>query len=811
MLRQLAVAFAVAFISAPLLQAATPQLSVILPRGIQRGAESELTFRGSRLTDVEEVMLYDEGIEVLSVDPDEKGRVVKVRVRAAEDCKLGEQRVRLRAKTGLSDVATFVVGPYPSVDEKEPNNDFEAPQQIDRNITIHGVANREDVDYFVIDAAEGERISVEVEGVRLGSRNFFDPYVAILDEDRFELVVADDTPLVRQDAVASVIAPKDGRYIIEMRESTYRGRGDSYYRLHVGTFPRPTAVYPPGGPRGGSIDLRFIGDPSGAIERNVTLPSEGDWTELEIADDTGVAPSPHRFRLADEQNILEQEPNDDRKQATPGVLPCAFNGIIEKYGDVDHFKFSAKKGQRFDLQCYARRLRSPLDPVVNVYRLENGQGIKGNDDQRGQLDSGFDFRVPEDGEYVIRVRDHLGRGGKNFVYRIEFVGGEKSISFGFPQYSRYGQERHYMTIPRGGRLANIFNARRSGIGDGVAFNFEGLPEGVTAVELPLSKGSNSTPILFTAAEDAPLGGTLVNVRPKLAESGEEVAGGFSQGATMTRGPGNSSMWNISTDRLAVAVVESLPYSIEVKPPTAPLIRNGRVNLPVTIHREEGFEKDVTLEFRYRPPGVSARSNLKVKKDQSEANYQLSANGKAALGTHQVFVFALADDGGPTMTSSQLFEIQIEDPPVTVNPQQVAAEQGSELLVPLKAVWAEGASDSVLVRLKGLPHRVTADELTLTPGITEAAFTLQIDAESPTGVHKGLFCEVEQTFGEETVQYRGGGTHLRIDKPRKPKPEKKPKAESPPKEEAAPKKEPPKKPLSRLELLRQQAEENRTQD
>jgi len=338
-----------------------------------------------------------------------------------------------------------------------------------------------------------------------------------------------------------------------------------------------------------------------------------------------------------------------------------------------------------------------------------------------------------------------------------------------------------------------------------------LPEGVTAVELPLSKGSNSTPILFKAAEDAALGGSLVNVRPKLAESGEEVAGGFSQEAMMTRGPGNSSMWDVTTDRLAVAVVEKLSYSIEVKQPTAPLIRNGRIDLPVTVHRDEGFDKDVTLEFRYRPPGVGARYNLKVNKNQTEANYELNANGKAALGPHQVFVFALADDGGPTMTSSELFEIRIEDQPVSVKPQQVAAEQGSELLLPINAEWAEGASDGVLVRLKGLPHKVTADELTLTPGTTEAAFTLKIDAESPTGVHKGLFCEVEQTFGDETVQYRGGGTHLRIDKPRKPKPEKKAEEKKPePKPEQETKKEPPKKPLSRLEQLRLQAEEARKQ-
>ena len=40
----------------------------------------------------------------------------------------------------------------------------------------------------------------------------------------------------------------------------------------------------------------------------------------------------------------------------------ALNGVISKPGDVDYFRFKAKKGQTFDVHCYARRLGSPLDP-----------------------------------------------------------------------------------------------------------------------------------------------------------------------------------------------------------------------------------------------------------------------------------------------------------------------------------------------------------------------------------------------------------------------------------------------------------------
>ena len=50
------------------------------------------------------------------------------------------------------------------------------------------------------------RISVEVEGLRLGISEF-DPYVAIMDAKRFELGVSDDAALAWRDGFTAIIAP----------------------------------------------------------------------------------------------------------------------------------------------------------------------------------------------------------------------------------------------------------------------------------------------------------------------------------------------------------------------------------------------------------------------------------------------------------------------------------------------------------------------------------------------------------------------------------------------------------------------------
>lgn len=52
--------------------ASDPTLTVITPRGIQRGAEHVLTFSGARLQDAEEILFYEPGIEVVKIEPDEK-------------------------------------------------------------------------------------------------------------------------------------------------------------------------------------------------------------------------------------------------------------------------------------------------------------------------------------------------------------------------------------------------------------------------------------------------------------------------------------------------------------------------------------------------------------------------------------------------------------------------------------------------------------------------------------------------------------------------------------------------------------------
>lgn len=789
--------------------ASSPDLSLIRPRGVQRGTETVLKFTGRRLDDAEEIFFYRSGVKATKIEA-ESDRSIKVTVQVDENCRLGEHIAQVRTKSGISEYRTFYVGDLPSLEEEEPNSEFESPQQIPMGHTITGVVENEDVDYFVVDAKKGERISAEIEGIRLGTY-LFDPYIAILDSKRFELAVSDDAPLVYQDALASVIAPEDGKYIIEVRESAYGGNGRCRYRLHVGHFPRPTAVYPAGGKIGEKVEVKFLGDPRGDFKQEFQLPETAEENYgLLASDETGVAPSENPFRLFPHGNVMEAEPNDDLKSATPAELPKAFNGIIEKPDDIDCFKFSAKKGQRFEVDCYARGIRSALDPVMYLYSAD-GKRIESDDDSRG-LDSRFRFNVPKDGEYVLRVKDHLGRGGADFVYRVEFTPIEPELTLSIPRVARYSQERQTIYVPQGNRFATLISAGRRGFSGDLVLDGKGLPEGITMHAEPMPSNMSRMPVVFEADADAPLSGKLVDFTAHLKQESKDeskkVSGRFTNTADMVRGsPGNSIYWETDVNRLAFAVVEELPFELEIVEPKVPIVRNGSMQLKVIAHKKEGWDENIRLQFPFRPPGIGTRSSLNIPKGKNEALYPLNANGNAALGKWPIYVIGEANVNGDAWVASQLAHLEISQPYVDFAMDRSATEQGKPTEIFCKITTITPFEGQAKAKLLGLPNKVSAPELEFDKDTEELVFKVTTDKSSPAGRHKNVFARVIVPENNESIVHaRTGKTELRIDKPL-PKPKEEPKKESKPKKvakkEESKKKEPEKR-LTRLEKLRLEA-------
>ncbi len=781
--------------------AAEPSLGAISPFGAQRGNEVDVTFSGARLGDAQQILIYEPGIEVKSLAA-EGDSSVKVKLAIAADCPVGLYGMRVRTATGISDLKLFSIGAMPDVQEAEPNSEFDAPQQVGMDVTVNGVVENEDVDYYVVDAKAGERITAEIEGLRLGY-TFFDPYVAILDDARFELVNSDDAALVRQDGVCSVVAPKDGKYIVQVRESSFGGSGECRYRLHVGRFPRPTAVIPSGGKAGTTVDVRLLGDVLGDRTEKVTLPATiSREFSLFANDDLGVAPSGNPFRLSTLDNGLEAEPNDAREQATPFAAPLAVHGVIEKAGDVDHFKFAGKKGQAFDVRVLARQLRSPLDSVLQVLRASNGQGVGGNDDS-GSPDSYLRVTLPEDDDYLVVIRDHLNKGGVDYAYRIEIAPIQPVLTMGLPERQQY--VAHTLSVPQGNRMALLVSASRTDWGGDLNVSFNGLPEGITAETLPMTANRTFVPVLFTAADGASPAGTLTDVVGKPVDENLKFDGHLLQRSQLVRGQNNVDVYGHWAERMAAAVTAPAPFKVEIVQPKAPLVRDGQMSLKIVATRAEGFTAPIGVFLLYNPPGIGSSASISIAEGKNEAEIPLTANGGAEIGEHKIVAIARAGVGnGAVETSTQLATLSVAAPFVGFAYQKASVEQGQEVDVVVGVTKNADFAGEATVELLGLPAGVTAESLKLTKDTEQLAFKVKTSKDSPAGKHKSVLARatiVEQ--GEPVVHMLYGG-ELRIDVPLPPKPDA-PAVAAAPMPKAVADDKPAEKPLSALEKLRQERE------
>lgn len=793
----------------------TPAVNLISPRGGQRGTEMTIRFSGDRLYAPEEVICYRPGITVLKLEKlGDENRAVKATIKIAPDAPLGEHPLRLRCRGGVSFQRTFWVGQFPTVREartkdrrSDTNSQFNSPQELSLNTTVEGVADREDADYYRVSCKKGQRLSVEVEGMRLG-RTLFDPYVAILNEERFEIASSDDTALLFRDCAASIIVPKDGNYTVLVRESSYQGTGACQYRLHVGEFPRPMAIYPPGGRPGEERQFTFIGDPTGDLSSLLKVPEKLGATaksEGSIKDGEWFTPSGIPFRISPLEYYNEQEPNEGSKDAYPKEapsVPVAFHGILSKKSDKDWFQFQAKKGQRLRAQVYARSLRSPLDSLIIVRKKGDAKQIGNNDDgTNGNPDSRLDFEIPEDGLYTINIRDQLYGSGPDYTYRIEITTRTPEISATLPYARRNDSQKWKMiSVPRGNRVGRVLNLSRSNIGCDLNLEAPHLPSGISIDATTSPRSLNTMPVLFEATGEAEVAGGLYHLQVKDPKSG--LAGPWKEAINHIEVNNAGVFHSYSDDRIAIAVIEEAPYHLDLEIPPVPLVKNGTMGLRIRARRQEGFDAPITVTLPWRPPGVSAPSSVTIPKGKNEVVMGINANGSAAVAQWRVFVTGESTTPkGPVLVSSTFQPLEIANPFVGGEIELAATQPGENTDLVCKVTVHEEFDGEATIQVNGLPHGVKAAPSKITKESTEVTFPLEVAKDARKGKSSNLFCTVTITKDGHPIRATAmGGGVLRIDPP--PPAPKKPIAK--PKPKVAEKKPAKPKRLSRLEQLRLQS-------
>lgn len=781
--------------------AAAPVLNLVEPRGGQRGTEVEVHFHGARLEAGTTALFYQNGLTLGPVEWKAQDHVV-AKLTIAPDAPLGEHSLRLLSPSGITELRSFWVGQFQIVNETEPNNSFDQPQRIELNTTVHGVATAEDEDIFVCTLRKGQRLSVEVEAMRLG-RILFDASIAILDPRKFELATCDDIPLLRTDACASIIAPEDGDYRIVVREAAYEGRAECQYRLHIGTFPRPTAVFPPGGKPGETLEFTFIGDPTGPFVQPLTLPSTPSATHpLFPLQGPLCAPSPHLVCVSPLDHAREFPPNANIASATPlPNIPCAAHGILDGSQSRDWFKFNATKGSNLTLRVLARSLRSPLDPVLTLTD-SSGKSIASNDDQGGP-DSQLAWTCPADGTYGLMVRDQLSRTGPDFIYRIEVTPRSPAITASLPTVERVNTQKwKTFPVPRGNRYAAVVNVNRENTNCEATFKAAALPQGVTLHAPAITRAMNSFPIVLEASPDAPTSGGLYTFSLESTGTEPAITGNLTDTIHHIDINNQGAYHSVSLDRIPTAVTTEAPFRIDLQTPAGPLVRNGTLLLNIRANRSEGYQEKITLRMLWTPPGVKGPVTVEIPGNQTEATYELNASGDAATGQWPLCVLAEANTPqGPTLTSSALTPLTVAEPFVTAAIDLAATEQGRPTPVLAKLSLLRDFEGEATAELLGLPHGTQTTPVTFTKDQTELTFPLQVAADAAIGKHASLFCRILiPDKGTQICHLTGQGGTLRIDSPPPATPAQAAKnPTSPPPDQPT---ATPQKPLSRLEQLRQ---------
>ena len=745
--------------------AGSPRVNLLYPSGGQRGSEIEVVCSGGNLEDARGMIFDEAGFEATTVAAEKGKYTVKIKVPAT--ARLGEHSLRIATASGLSDLRLFYVSPFPMVQEVEVKEEPDKRQPVPLGTTVYGRTQGEDQDHFEVELKKGDRLSVEVIGARLQTQDIYDPFVTVAKPDGTPLVEIDDAAFTRQDPVLSALAPEDGKYVVTIRDATNSGPGECHYLMHIGSFPRPVAVYPPGGPAGEKLQVKLIGDARGPIEQTVTLPTEPDEHFEIFAEQGQPAPQPNYIRVSNAANALEVEPNDDITKATVvGSAPIALNGIIEKPGDVDCFKFTATKDASFDVTAFARRLRSPLDSVITIYN-EKGAQIASNDDS-GSPDSYLRWKAPADGDYFLQVNDQLKRGGPNFTYRVEILPVAPRITAWLPEMvQNSNQERRAIIVPKGNRYASLIRIKRWDVGGDVQLESTDLPPGLSVNAPVLDNSVDTIPAVFEAAPDAAPAAKIFALTAKLTEPPKDtkVASAVENDVDVAENGNQKAFYSVREDHLPVAVTDEVPVKIELLQPKVPLLQNGSCNLKVHAVRTGDFKGAVSLTLLYAPPGIGSAGPVQIKEGESDGVVTISANGNAPVKKWKVCIVGSFDLGkGTVWISTPLIEIEVAPSFVGGQIARTFVDQGDTTTISVKLDQKTPFEGKAKVKLLGLPNGCTADDQEFTKDDKEVKFTVKATKDAPAGSHRQLFCQyVLNKDGEDMTSAFANGGILRIDK------------------------------------------------
>jgi hypothetical protein len=453
----------------------------------------------------------------------------KVEIRA--DAPIGPCFWHVSTGWGGTQVRPFLVGDLPEFIETEPNSEPARAERITLPVVVNGQINGErDVDYFVFAAKAGDVVACDVLAARIGSP--LDPVLELRDPAGRRL--PGDVVRVGGDPVWAFRIPTDGDYSLQVSNLGVGGGPEYVYRITFSTAPYCYAPFPAGGNAGATGEVEFLaltgtGTPR-TLKEKVAFPAGRPgtfWWRRPAAGSNAVP-----LVVGDVPEITGPETNRSVGTALELPLPVTVNGRFRTESAEDWFRFLAKKGEAYTLDC---RPFPPGSPAVPTLRLEDGKGTVLARASGAEVPGGrcvLEWRAPADGVYRLRLRDlqHGARGGPDFVYRLTVQASQPDFALGLAadavNVTQGARAELEVIVARPGGFTGPVELAVAGLPAGVRAEGTRVPENVTRHRLALVADGEARPTdaLLRVVGSATVAGKRVERTASVVPLGQEAEG-----------------------------------------------------------------------------------------------------------------------------------------------------------------------------------------------------------------------------------------------------------------------------------------------
>lgn len=633
-----------------------PTLTTPAHLGVKTGDKVEVVFSGTNLADPTGVICTCPGVQFTTPTDNKNGtnpNQLRVQITVPPQTPIGVYGLRLATRQGVSNMRPFVVDELPAIAEVENNRSKATAQSLTIPGVVQGRTDAESSDFFKIAVSPGQRLTIEVLARRLGSP--LDPRIVLYDANtQRELIhlTADDTPGLQGDCRLSHTFTQGGEYFIEVRDSTWRGGADFHYRLRIADCPGVTTAFPLALQRGQSGSVGFTGPGADSLSPvTVQAPVDRTVETLLVAPrhaSGGVHGWPVPVHLHDWPETIEQEPNNAPAQAHRLPLPGGVSARFDKAGDLDHFRVTAKKGQKIAAIARAFEFCSPCEVFLRVLNAKGNELARSNP---AQLPARAEWTAPDDGEYVIAC-EHLNyRGGDNEVYHLAVFPVIGDFSLNCPV--------DRLEAPAGGSTAILVAVNRlDGFQGPIELQAVGSP--VVSGSITVPAGQNFTFLPLRIQQGAVAGAYPFRVQGRATIGDQTVIRHAFFLDQFKSNWGNMSHPPLELAGSCTLAVVQPPFSVAAHAQPPALGKGQAGKLLFTAKREKIADGDIALSPLYLPPNITT-SVKAIPKGQTEAHAELKAAPNTVAGFHPLVFQASSKVGGKDFVLLAPLVLQVTDP------------------------------------------------------------------------------------------------------------------------------------------------------